>query len=55
MLTGTSEPYVGGRYHGLLQFPHDFPMRPPSIKMLTPSGRFEVSARERLLPSGRFL
>jgi ubiquitin-conjugating enzyme E2 J2 len=31
-----------GKYHGILEFPDDFPMKPPSIKILTPSGRFEV-------------
>uniref|UniRef100_A0A915P0I1 UBC core domain-containing protein n=1 Tax=Meloidogyne floridensis TaxID=298350 RepID=A0A915P0I1_9BILA len=34
-------PYEGGYYHGKLVFPQDFPFRPPSIYMLTPSGRFQ--------------
>merc|ERR1719362_1179067 len=44
-LTGTQDPYLGGKYHGILEFPDDFPMKPPSIKMLTPSGRFEINKR----------
>ncbi|CAK5085286.1 unnamed protein product [Meloidogyne enterolobii] len=38
-------PYEGGYYHGKLVFPQDFPFRPPSIYMLTPSGRFQVNTR----------
>lgn len=38
-------PYEGGYYHGKLIFPHDFPFRPPSIYMITPSGRFQVNTR----------
>lgn len=38
-------PYEGGVYHGLLNFPQDYPLKPPSIVMLTPSGRFEVGMR----------
>eukprot|EP00928_Gymnodinium_smaydae_P070397 TRINITY_DN54242_c0_g1_i1.p1 TRINITY_DN54242_c0_g1~~TRINITY_DN54242_c0_g1_i1.p1 ORF type:complete len:1126 (-),score=276.04 TRINITY_DN54242_c0_g1_i1:79-3456(-) len=45
VLEGCQEPYTGGRYHGILEFPEDFPMKPPSIKMLTPSGRFEINRR----------
>ncbi len=45
VITGTQDPYVGGKYHGILEFPDDFPMKPPSIKMLTPSGRFEINKR----------
>jgi len=33
-------PYEGGVYHGLLKFPSDYPMKPPTIIMRTPSGRF---------------
>ncbi len=36
-------PYEGGTYHGKLVFPSDFPFKPPSIYMLTPNGRFQVS------------
>jgi hypothetical protein len=38
-------PYEGGVYHGLLKFPDDYPLKPPGIIMLTPSGRFEVGMR----------
>jgi ubiquitin-conjugating enzyme E2 J2 len=33
-------PYRGGIYHGTIQFPKEFPYKPPAIKMLTPNGRF---------------
>lgn len=38
-------PYHGGRYHGKLIFPPEYPYRPPAIMMLTPSGRFQVNTR----------
>jgi len=34
-------PYHGGEYYGQLQFPADYPFKPPGIKMHTPSGRFQ--------------
>ncbi|CDO72069.1 hypothetical protein BN946_scf184962.g12 [Trametes cinnabarina] len=34
-------PYAGGEYHGVLLFPSEYPFKPPGIKMLTPSGRFQ--------------
>ncbi|XP_006462225.1 hypothetical protein AGABI2DRAFT_71166 [Agaricus bisporus var. bisporus H97] len=34
-------PYTGGEYHGQLMFPSEYPFKPPGIKMLTPSGRFQ--------------
>lgn len=40
-----STPYEGGMYHGKLVFPPEYPYRPPSIYMLTPSGRFDVNTR----------
>ncbi|CAD7935472.1 unnamed protein product [Amoebophrya sp. A25] len=45
VISGVQDPYTGGKYHGILEFPPDFPMKPPSIKMLTPSGRFEINKR----------
>ena len=45
VITGNQEPYTNGKYHGILEFPDDFPMKPPSIKVLTPSGRFEINKR----------
>ncbi|TFJ80236.1 hypothetical protein NSK_008379 [Nannochloropsis salina CCMP1776] len=38
-------PYEGGYYHGKLKFPPEYPLKPPSIMMLTPSGRFKPSTR----------
>lgn len=38
-------PYDGGIYHGKLLFPKDYPLRPPSVIMLTPSGRFQPNRR----------
>ncbi|KAF0715820.1 Aste57867_3189 [Aphanomyces stellatus] len=37
--------YDGGYYHGKLKFSPDYPWKPPSIYMLTPSGRFETNKR----------
>jgi ubiquitin-conjugating enzyme E2 J2 len=33
-------PYEEGIYWGQITFPPEYPMAPPSIKMMTPSGRF---------------
>lgn len=38
-------PYEGGYYHGKLVFPREFPFKPPSIYMITPSGRFAINTR----------
>lgn len=38
-------PYAGGEYHGVLLFPSEYPFKPPGIKMLTPSGRFQTDKR----------
>jgi len=38
-------PYTGGYYHGKLVFPREFPFKPPSIYMITPSGRFKCNQR----------
>eukprot|EP00978_Attheya_sp_CCMP212_P010015 scaffold23974_cov52-Attheya_sp.AAC.7 len=38
-------PYEGGHYHGKLIFPKEYPMKPPSVIMLTPSGRFKPNRR----------
>ncbi|KAJ2448831.1 Ubiquitin-conjugating enzyme E2 6 [Coemansia sp. RSA 2336] len=44
IITGPPDtPYEGGQYHGRLLFPKDYPFKPPSIQMITPSGRFEVN------------
>lgn len=38
-------PYDGGIYHGMLRFPVEYPFQPPSIYMITPSGRFKPNTR----------
>jgi len=38
-------PYGGGYYHGKLIFPKEYPLKPPSVLMLTPSGRFKPNRR----------
>jgi ubiquitin-conjugating enzyme E2 J2 len=46
ILTGPPDtPYQGGQYWGTLLFPPEYPFAPPSIRMHTPSGRFQPSAR----------
>jgi ubiquitin-conjugating enzyme E2 J2 len=37
--------YGGGRYHGKLIFPERYPMAPPALIMVTPSGRLETNQR----------
>uniref|UniRef100_A0A6U3VBD1 E2 ubiquitin-conjugating enzyme n=1 Tax=Ditylum brightwellii TaxID=49249 RepID=A0A6U3VBD1_9STRA len=41
----TGTPYEGGHYHGKLIFPKEYPLKPPSVIMLTPSGRFKPNRR----------
>jgi len=38
-------PYNGGEYHGVIMFPPEYPFKPPGIKMLTPSGRFQPNKK----------
>ncbi|KAL7715655.1 Ubiquitin-conjugating enzyme E2 [Entamoeba marina] len=38
-------PYDGGMYFGKISIPPDYPFRPPSIEMYTPSGRFIPNKR----------
>ena len=38
-------PYENGIYVGKLIFPSEYPMKAPSIYMLTPSGRFQISTK----------
>ena len=38
-------PYQGGVYVGKLRFPPTYPMAPPAVMMLTPSGRFQINTR----------
>ena|SRR3989338_3278080 len=37
--------FRGGQYWGELTFPPEYPMKPPSIKMMTPNGRFKTNER----------
>jgi ubiquitin-conjugating enzyme E2 J2 len=36
--------YEGGVYFGKLEFPQEYPMKPPNLRIMTPSGRFNVNA-----------
>ncbi|CCX31184.1 ubiquitin-conjugating enzyme/RWD-like protein [Pyronema domesticum] len=36
-------PYANGIYHGKITLPPTYPMRPPSFRFLSPSGRFEIN------------
>ncbi|KAL1990752.1 hypothetical protein VTN49DRAFT_6591 [Thermomyces lanuginosus] len=46
ILTGPPDtPYENGQYWGTLIFPPEYPFAPPAIRMHTPSGRFQPSAR----------
>jgi ubiquitin-conjugating enzyme E2 J2 len=38
-------PYAGGQYLGTITFPATYPYAPPSIRMLTPTGRFVPNER----------
>jgi hypothetical protein len=42
---GKGTEYEGGVYHGVMIFPSTYPYRPPSLQMLTPSGRFAVGQK----------
>lgn len=46
VITGPPDsPYHNGEYHGVLIFPSEYPLKPPSIKMITPNGRFKTNFR----------
>lgn len=47
-----STPYSAGIYHGRIVLPPTYPLRPPSFRFLTPSGRFEVNREICLSISG---
>lgn len=38
-------PYEGGVYWGKLLFPKTYPLKPPGVVMMTPSGRFQPNRR----------
>ncbi|KAK9822398.1 hypothetical protein WJX74_000670 [Apatococcus lobatus] len=37
--------YEGGLYWGKIEFPSDYPYKPPAISMFTPSGRFKTNTQ----------
>ncbi|KAF2239042.1 UBC-like protein [Viridothelium virens] len=45
-------PYANGIYHGRIQLPAAYPLRPPAFRFLTPTGRFEVNREICLSISG---
>lgn len=47
-----SSPFATGLYHGRIVLPPTYPLRPPSFRFLTPSGRFEVNREICLSISG---
>jgi len=44
--------FADGVYHGRIMLPPDYPMKPPSIVLLTPTGRFEINKKICLSISG---
>ena len=44
--------FDGGIYHGRILLPPEYPMKPPSIMLLTPNGRFEIFKKICLSISG---
>uniref|UniRef100_A0A1I7ZES4 UBIQUITIN_CONJUGAT_2 domain-containing protein n=1 Tax=Steinernema glaseri TaxID=37863 RepID=A0A1I7ZES4_9BILA len=44
--------FDGGIYHGRIIFPAEYPMKPPTVILLTPNGRFELHKRICLSISG---
>lgn len=44
--------FNGGIYHGRILLPAEYPMKPPSIILLTPNGRFKVNEKICLSISG---
>lgn len=47
-----STPYAAGAYHGRIVLPQQYPLRPPSFRFMTPSGRFEPNREICLSISG---
>ncbi|KAG2173909.1 hypothetical protein INT44_000022, partial [Umbelopsis vinacea] len=37
--------FDGGRYHGRILLPNEYPFRPPEVLFLTPNGRFELNKK----------
>jgi ubiquitin-conjugating enzyme E2 J1 len=44
--------YAGGIYHGRIVLPPQYPLKPPSFRFVTPSGRFETNREICLSISG---
>ncbi|KAL3995556.1 Ubiquitin-conjugating enzyme family protein [Acanthocheilonema viteae] len=44
--------FEGGIYHGRILLPVDYPMKPPSVILLTPNGRFQLNQKICLSISG---
>jgi ubiquitin-conjugating enzyme E2 J1 len=44
--------YSNGIYHGRIVLPPTYPLRPPSFRFMTPSGRFEANREICLSISG---
>ena len=47
-----NSPYAEGIYHGRITLPSSYPLRPPSFRFSTPSGRFEANREICLSISG---
>ena len=47
-----NSPYAEGIYHGRIVLPPSYPLRPPSFRFVTPSGRFEANREICLSISG---
>lgn len=46
MIRGPADtPFEGGLYHGKLVFSREYPLKAPSIYMLTPNGKFGLNCR----------
>nr|POF13626.1 ubiquitin-conjugating enzyme e2 j1 [Quercus suber] len=45
-------PFAGGLYHGRIILPPAYPLKPPSFRFVTPTGRFEVGREICLSISG---
>jgi ubiquitin-conjugating enzyme E2 J1 len=44
--------FEGGRYHGRILLPSDYPFKPPDLMMLTPSGRYQINTKICLSNTG---
>lgn len=43
LIIGNTLPYKNGYYWGLLKLPTEYPLKPPSIQLKTPNGRFDIN------------